>query len=123
MRIILGVFGNTFQKLRQDYNCQAYGNWYDTPSVDTNFNEDNYVVKIVNGVAQIAEEIFFDITQIDFKITEMSFERSITISELFLIVTTPEYLNKTIFFREGIMVDKQEILDWFLFDPFWKQFE
>ena len=121
MRLLLGIFDRSFYDLRDRYNCHIYGDWsYDYKP--TNFEESG-VIAIINNGASVAEEIYFDITHIKFSLTERSFERSVTVSELYLIITTPEYLNKTTFFKDGQIIDKEYILNWFLFDPFWKQFE
>lgn len=121
MRLLLGIFDNSFYDLRDKFNCYIYGDWnYDYKP--TNFEESG-IVAIINNGASISSEIYFDITHIKFNLTEQSFERSVTVSELYLVITTPEYLNKTTFFKDGEMFPTDKVLEWFLFDPFWKQFE
>lgn len=124
MRIILGVFGDSFTNLKMNHDCKGYGYWCEYPETPTNFSEENNgVIPTVNTACDQATEIYFDLTKINFVLDHTSFENSVTISELYLIITTPEYLEKTVFFKDGVVVDKEYVLNWFLHDPFWKQFE
>lgn len=42
--------------------------------------------------------------------------------ELHLVITTPEFLDKTIFYKNGIVIKKETVINWFLFDKYWNQF-
>lgn len=122
MKIILGVFDTSFGELMRKHNLLSYGDgsiWQDQLPVPDHIS--NYIIETVSHASYQANEIYFDITNIDLELTHSSFER-LTIRELTLIMITPEYLNKTRFFRDGIEIPKDDVVNWFLFNDYWDQF-
>lgn len=124
MNILLGVFGTpTFRELKERFELKAFGSFDSDLAKETNpvFDCTKYVIHTVNGVMNIADQIFFDLTHIDFEVRENTFKIH-TYCELFLCITTPEYLNKARFFINGIDQNKQKIVDQFIFQEYWNQY-
>ena len=120
MNIILGVFDTeSFDDLKKKYSCRSFG--YDWVKLDVNPHYDNLMGYIHGGI-YIADKIYFDLTHIQLKIEKDSFDYCVTLNELLLIITTPEYLEKTIFFKNGKRLNKKRIVNRFLFQKYWNQY-
>lgn len=124
MNILLGVFGtDSFRNLKAEYNLTTWSSFDHRIKIETNpiFDCTEYIIHTVNANMALADEIFFDLTYVDFEIREFTFECH-TYCELFLCITTPEYFAKARFFIDGIEQNKQEIVDKFIFQEYWNQF-
>lgn len=120
MNIILGVYGKSFDSIKAIMNAAAHYE-LDCDRLPTN-HEEPYTLYEVNDMVKKAKSIHFDLTNIRFKLERGSFDRSITICELHLIITTPEYLAKTTFYKDGMIYPTEFVLNWFLFDSIWDKY-
>lgn len=122
MKIILGVFGKSYQHLKSTYDLISYSQFnHDRIKPINKILKDTNFLSMINYQLYSCEECYFDLTLIDFKLTDKSFEK-ITIQELFLVVTTPEHLVKTKFFNCGEEIPTECVMEWFLHDPYWNQY-
>ena len=123
MKIILGAFyneGTTFQKLKERFDLISFIGFCDGHK-PTNCASENHIILTVNNALNKCDICYFDLSSIDFCLKAESFTRY-SILELHLILTTPEYLDKTVFYKHGQIFPKEEVINWFLFDPFWNQY-
>lgn len=120
MKIILGVFQRSFYQLLDKYDLIDFA-CFTTYKDLHNIGGCQPLLMKVNGALRDCEECYFDLTGVYFELKERSFER-VTIGELHLVITTPEYLAKTRFFKDGEEYPKEEVLNWFLFDNYWNQY-
>ena len=129
MKIILGVFSSSFYELRNKYQLTDYGTDWESIEVNEHYHQQtdcwdmpiSGVISKVHFACLMAEEIYFDITHVRENLDNKSFEK-ITLNELLLVITDKSYLNKTTFFRNGIEIPKDEVINWFLFNEYWDQF-
>lgn len=122
MNIILGVFSKGFWKTKSKLDLTSFSfNW---PALDVNYYSHyaNDLIEYVHGGCQLADTIYFDLTYIKFKIDSDSFENSITLNELLLVISTPELLAKTVFIKRNKTLNKDEVVNKFLFNDYWNQF-
>lgn len=122
MNIFLGVFSKGFEKTKYRLNLTGFS--YGWPALDVNYysNYADGLIQYVHGGCQLADTIYFDLTYIKFKIDSDSFENSITLNELLLVISTPELLAKTIFIKRNKTLNKDEVVNKFLFNDYWKQY-
>ena len=129
MKIILGVFDPSFRELKARFELESYNCDWNKVTVnehyETQLDSMGYkmsgVISPVHYACLMAEEIFFDLTNIDFNLDDDSFFRY-TINELLLVLTDISYFNKTRFFRNGEEISKDEVFNWFIFHEYWNQF-
>jgi hypothetical protein len=125
MKIILGAFSNSYSELASEHSLVRFGGFYDPArkKVINNICDPihNDLICGINEALSICDECYFDLTYVEFKLREISFDK-ITILELFLVVTTPEYLIKTKFFNDGGEIPVECVLEWFLHNPYWNQY-
>jgi len=125
MNLILGIYDNSFARLKAKFDCEEYDDFFAIEHKETNC-PDRPLIRQINTLAHKADNIYFDLSNIRFKLTEEQFNGlklgSATLRELHLIITTPEYLNKTQFYKDGQPFNKEEVLNWFLFDPIWDKY-
>lgn len=119
--LILGVFESSYFELCREFNAQKYD--YSVDATPTNHDDDleHKVVAKINTQLRDVDQCVFDITHIDLRMNELSFKISVTVRELHLVITTPEYLAKTEFFIDGVMQDKNKVVEEYLFQPFWDE--
>lgn len=117
--VLLGIFcSKSFQDLKEIFGQNSiYDNrWEKLP---TNEHLNNPILCRVNWALTQCEQIIFDITHIRFsRWTHGSFDNSITLNELLLVITTPEYLRKVTFFKYGKQVDKNVVVNKVLFNKY-----
>ena len=124
MKIILGVFYNearTFQTLKEKFDLSSFSSFAFDGEKPTNWDYEDNIILTVNAALHKCEICYFDLSSIDFTLSQKSFNHY-SVLELHLILTTPEYLEKTIFYKDGEIFPKDEVVNWFLFDPFWNQY-
>lgn len=117
--VLLGIFcSESFQELKDIFGRNSvYSHRWGT--ISTNDHYDCSILPQVNWALFQCEQIVFDITHIRFsKWTHKSFRDVITLNELLLVVTTPEYLEKVIFFKHGKQVDKNVVVNKVLFNKY-----
>ena len=122
MNILLGVFSSGFEETKHRLGLKAYS--YDWPKLDVNpySSYADGLIQYVHGGCQLADTIYFDLTYVKFEIGSDSFENSITLNELLLVISTPELLEKTIFIKKKKILNKEEVVNNFLFNKYWNQF-
>ena len=122
MNILLGVFGSKFWEMTQRLNAVSFSS--DWPRLDVNEYSlySKGIINHVHGGCQLADIIYFDLTYIRFEFSSDSFEKSVTLNELLLVITTPELLEKTIFIKRNKTLNKEEIVNKLLFNPYWNQY-
>lgn len=117
--VLLGIFNSkSFHDLKDIFGHQSrYShNW---KAIPTNEHLSDPVLRQVNWALSRCEQVVFDITRIRFsRWTHRSFVDSITLNELLLVVTTPEYLEKVTFFKHGKQVDKNVVVNKVLFNKY-----
>jgi len=120
--IILGVFYNeqgTFQKLKDRTLSESFVDFEDfKPTAHFCVNS---VLNIVHLALVRCEICHFDLSAVKLELESDSF-RKYTLMELHLVITTPEFLDKTIFYQNGEVMKKETVINWFLFDKYWNQF-
>ena len=129
MKIILGVFNDSFRNLKATYNLESFDySWPQYPLSEHYMKEESLLGNPISDVlskiryaCEMAYEICFDVTHIEHYLEDTSFSKY-TINELLLVITDESYLKKTKFFRNGIEISKDEIVNWFLFHDYWDQF-
>ena len=130
MKIILGVFSESYRNLQKEHGLTSYGGFTFEPiDVNEHYKEQtDYcacviadTLKTIHYNILMCEEIFFDLTHITLDITDQSFQRY-TINELLLVLTDSSYFAKTRFFNNGEEMSKNEVFNWFIFHPYWNQF-
>ena len=122
MNILLGIFSSGFEETKHRLGLKVFS--YAWPKLDVNpySSYANVLIQYVHGGCQLADTIYFDLTYIKFKIDSDSFENSITLNELLLVISTPELLQKTIFIKRKKVLNKEEVVNNFLFNKYWNQF-
>jgi hypothetical protein len=120
MKIILGVFQRSFYALSKKYDLIDFSEFTSYKDLH-NIGGCYYLLAKVNGALDECKECYFDLTAVIFELKDLSFNR-VTIGELHLVITTPEYLAKTRFFKDGEEFTKEEVVNWFLFDNYWNQY-
>lgn len=129
MKIILGVFNDSFRNLKATYNLESFDYGWPEYPMNEHYNKEeslwgNPISDILSKIryaCEMAEEIYFDVTHIAYYLDNHSFSRY-TVNELLLVITDLSYLAKTRFFRDGIEIPKDEVVNWFLFNEYWNQF-
>ena len=119
MNIVLGVFCNeesTFNALRKKTNADAFGDFVN----DVTFHNDCILDRVHSALIR-CKTCHFDVSSVKFELELDSFTKY-TLMELHLVITTPEFLDKTIFYKNGIVIKKETVINWFLFDKYWNQF-
>lgn len=117
--VLLGVFcSESFQDLKDIFGRNSvYSHRWGT--IFTNDHFDCSILPQVNWALSQCEEIVFDITHIRFsRWTDKSFAEVVTLNELLLVITTPEYLEKVTFFKHGKQVDKNVVVNKVLFNKY-----
>lgn len=117
--VLLGIFcSGSFQDLKDIFGQNsAYSHRWGT--ISTNDHFDDLVLPQVNWALSQCEQIVFDITHIRFsRWTDKSFAEVVTLNELLLVITTPEYLEKVTFFKHGKQVDKNVVVNKVLFNKY-----
>ena len=122
--VLLGIFcSKSFEDLKNIFGQKAvYSCSWEKLSVNEHL--DSSVLRRVNWALSQCEQIVFDITHIKFsRWRHESFEESITLNELLLVITTPEYLEKVTFFKKGTQVEKDVVIKKVLFNRYFKNSE
>jgi len=112
MKIILGIFAESFYKLKQQYNLNDYGSFrYDFKASNLDYDETDHIADHKVVLAHVCkaciecEEIYFDVTNINFNFNKPP-HWVITLSELHLVLTRPDFFKKTTFFHDGDIINK-----------------
>ena len=122
MKIILGVFWTeSMETLRDELGATEYSMAWQRLNCGDHY-EHNGLLQNVNWACSEATEIIFDLTYVELDVTNHSFVESVSVNELHLVISTPEYLSKARFFINGIEQNKQEIVDKFIFQEYWNKY-
>lgn len=121
--LLLGVFsGNTFRELNYDPKVASFSGCWEEDIVNEHHGTMRNVIGRVSWKAHKVDQIYFSLDNLDLQnISGDSFQQSYTMNELLLIITTPEYLNKTTFYLDNQVVEKEKIVDSFIFHEYWNQ--
>jgi len=117
--VLLGIFcSKSFQDLQEIFGRNSTYS-YRWKQVPTNDHLGTPILSQVNWALSQCEQIIFDITHIRFsRWTHKSFIEVITLNELLLVITTPEYLEKVTFFKHGKQVEKDVVVNKVLFNKY-----
>ncbi len=124
MKIILGVFfRESFEDLKNKFGAQSFSLTWDYERhleyVTLDSNTD-YILSRVLYALDECDECVFDLTHVLFDLNENVFKDVVSLRELHEIIIHPEYLQKTTFYRNGEIVDKQIVIDHYLFNDYWQ---
>jgi len=120
--VLLGIFcSQSFKELKDIFgqNSVYSHHW---KSVPTNEHLGNPILPQINWALSQCEQIVFDVTRIRFtRWTDQMFNEVVTLNELLLVVTTPEYLEKVTFFKHGKPVEKTVVVNKVLFNKYFNK--
>lgn len=120
MKIILGVFNETFYKLKYETESLDYGNLYANNLLKEKDNEigeiyTSPILSVLFPALVKCTEIVFDVTGLQFELRRIT-PMIVTLQELHVCVIYEELFNKTVFYKNGIVIDKnsfkEEYFDW-----------
>lgn len=111
MKIILGVFGDSFDTLRDKYNAIEYGfcGWINNYDYHPKCPYESMVVNEVCYNLDVCTSCIFDVTRL-----RLPFNAKVTtLKELHVVMNNEEYFNKTTFFVNSKPVDKNKLKELF----------
>lgn len=124
MKIILGVFSHeSFENLKNKFGAQSFSVtwcWERHLEYVTSGSNVDYILAQVLYALDECDECVFDLTHVLFNFNENIFKDVVSLRELHEIIIHPEYLQKTTFYRNGEIVDKQTVVDHYLFNDYWQ---
>lgn len=113
MKIILGVFGKSFDKLRDKQKAVEYGdndwgnNWDYHPN--NFFTNEGFYNSICHNL-DTCDSCVFDVTHLRLPFNE----GIVTLKELHVVIHNEEYFNKTTFFVNLKEINKNKLKELFL---------
>lgn len=117
-KIILGVFGDSYRALKAKYKLKSFAQ-FDGEVYKTNHEGDSYVITSHVFVELLrCTRCYFDLTMIEERLDD-TWEERISLQELYLVLTTPEFLKKTRFYKYGCRVKTEKVFNWFIFNKYW----
>ena len=119
MKIVLGSFTSSFYNLAIIYNCDTFTwswiDYYENYKEEFNkiLNFHHPLIKtdylVVASAIEVAEEIYFDLSHIEIRVPYTGEYKPVTLNELHYVMD--HAIDKTRFFRNGIEVDKHDVIN------------
>lgn len=123
-RILFGVFSKEFEEFQLIHNCRSYGDveplyyvvGYPRIQYSTSFELD----RVIANICEDADSIYFLLDDLEFKTRSRfnSWSNKIehyipaTLTELHIILSEQDYINKTTFFKGPYMIEPERVYEW-----------
>lgn len=112
MKIILGVFGQSFDDLKDEHDAIEFwdSDWLRVDTSHLNCPFDSSVANNVCYNLDACDSCIFDVTHLRLPFNE----HVITLKELYIVIHNDEYFNKTEFYVQSQIINKNKLKELFL---------